>query len=149
MVNSFMKNFLILFLIVVTLSQGILFFSDKDNAVSVDSLSQISTNESRTVFSSSTIKLDVLGTYVDVEFVDDLGKDIAGQYSSEDKVISIKCPKDGADISGIYGTIAHESAHYALDVVVAKGIKDQETTAYIVGYVTREAIKNIKCEFNN
>lgn len=39
------------------------------------------------------------------------------------------------------GTFAHEATHAMQAIVASRGIKDDETEAYLVGFITRELIK--------
>lgn len=80
--------------------------------------------------------------------MDNIGGNTLGKYSRKTQKITIKCPKDESEMTKLYGTISHEATHYAMDLVEDKGIIDNETTAYIVGYVTREIIKRNDCPIN-
>jgi len=98
----------------------------------------------RVVFSSDVVRLEALKAAVRVEFTGDLGEGILGTYSAKKNLISIKCPEAETSIA-LYGTIAHEATHFAIQTAAKKGIKDEETIAYMVGYTTEKIIEKINC----
>jgi hypothetical protein len=100
------------------------------------------------VFSSDVVRLEPLNSSVKVEFTGDLGQGTLGTYSSKKNTIRIKCPEKQST-NELYGTIAHESTHFAMDMAEKKGIRDKETIAYVVGYTTRSIIEKIDCNLKS
>lgn len=116
---------------------GILFYSMYTNN------SILLKDTDRVIYSKDIIILNELKGKVNVEYVESLGKNVLGQYDRNTNTISIKCQQ--SDSYDFIDTVAHESTHFAVNFLKQKGINDEETLAYVIGYITGETLKKVKC----